>query len=43
MKVRIADSSFHAVAVQNVRFVSLRTLIPKFPGALRACRVESKA
>lgn len=43
MKARMADSSFHAVAVQNVRFASFREIVPRFPVARRAWRVETKA
>jgi hypothetical protein len=43
MKARIDDSSFHAVAVQNVRLASFREIVPRFPAARRACRVEIKA
>jgi hypothetical protein len=43
MKARMADSSFQALAVQNVRFASFKATIPRFPGARRACSVEIKA
>jgi hypothetical protein len=43
MKARMDDSSFQAVAVQNVRFASLREIVSRFPAARRAWRVEIKA
>jgi hypothetical protein len=43
MKARMSDSFLHAVAVQKVRFLSFKTIIPRFPGARRAWRVEIKA
>jgi hypothetical protein len=43
MKARIADSSLHAVHVQNVFRASFSTRTPSEPGARFACSCERSA